>query len=66
MNTTNSFPTTSDISAFMRELGYEWSNQAQVYFNWDYDNLKRRQAEKLYKKLIGEKPFNKDLLTNKN
>src|SRR6266568_643298 len=27
----SSYPTTSDISMFMKELGFKWSNDAQIY-----------------------------------
>lgn len=46
--------TTSNISMFMKNLGYKWSNEAQIYYNdIDYvDNISRKLAEKLYIKLI--------------
>ena len=53
----STYPTTSDISMFMRELGYEWSNQVQTYFNYDFEYISGKQAEKMYEKIIGNKPF---------
>jgi hypothetical protein len=68
-----SFPTTSDISKFMRDLGYYWSNQAQVYYHdipckclpthrtpQTIDNV---TATHMYRCLIGDKPYKK-LKTN--
>jgi len=52
-------PTTSDVSQFMQWLGYVWSNEAQVYYetgNWD-GHISRKAAEKMYAKVIGNKPF---------
>ena len=59
MNTQpSSYPTTSDISAFMQELGYQWSNEAQTYYDYDYQLISRKSADRLYKKIIGDNPFN--------
>ncbi len=50
--------TTSDISEFMRNLGFQWSNDAQVYYcdqfvsrvnSWH--TMDRATAEHLYIKL---------------
>lgn len=60
MNTSATFPTTSDISMFMKHLGFKWSNEAQIYY-WDnmtgYGYINRKTAKRLYKVLIGDKPF---------
>lgn len=53
----NSYPTTSDISMFMRELGYQWSNEAQVFYDWDFQHISRKSADRLYKYLIGAKEY---------
>lgn len=56
----SSYPTTSDISCFMGELGFKWSNDAQVYYHESmikYEHLTRQTAERLYKYLIGDKPY---------
>lgn len=63
----SSYPTTSDISQFMRQLGYMWSNQAQTYYHSipckclprhsTPQTIDRTTAEHLYKQLIGSKPF---------
>ncbi len=54
---TSSYPTTSDISQFMKELGYRWSNEAQVYYDYNYEHISRKSADRLYKYLIGDKPY---------
>jgi hypothetical protein len=54
----SSYPTTSDISAFMRELGYQWSNEAQIYYDYNYNLVSRKSAERIYGRLIGNNPFN--------
>lgn len=41
----------------MRELGYQWSNEAQVYFDYNFEHISRKSAERLYKRFIGNKPF---------
>ena len=52
------YPTTSDIGSFMRELGYEWSNEAQIYYcKYDYSHISGKVAKRLYKYLIGDKPY---------
>jgi hypothetical protein len=54
------YPTTSDISMFMRSLGFKWSNDAQIYYHDNmnrYEHLSRNTAERLYKHFIGDKPF---------
>lgn len=56
----SSYPTTSDISVFMQELGYKWSNDAQIYYNQNgamYTHMTRLTAERLYRYLIGDKPY---------
>ena len=63
----SSYPTTSDISMFMRDLKYEWSNQAQVYFynipckclprHNTIQTIDRVTAEHIYKSLIGNNPY---------
>ena len=55
----NSYPTTSDISMFMNELGYKWSNEAQTYYDYNFEHISRKSAERLYKYLIGDKPYEK-------
>lgn len=68
----SSCPTTSDINCFMRELGYLWSNEAQVYYDYNYQHISDKSAKRLYKKLIGEKPFTElvvnwvDLMSDKS
>jgi len=58
MNSPSTYPTTSDISAFMKDIGFVWSNEAQTYYeNIRYDYISRRTAEKLYKHFIGDKPY---------
>ena len=62
-----SHPTTSDISMFMRDFNYEWSNQAQIYFynipckclprHDTIQTINRVTAEHMYKSLIGDKPY---------
>lgn len=49
MNDTAEGLTTSDLSSFMSTKGYEWSNEAQVYYHSSYQLpvYDRRQAEKL-------------------
>lgn len=60
-----SYPTISDISMLMKEFGYKWSNEAQVYYEiGNYDgHITRKASEKLYERLIGKKPYKK--LNNK-
>lgn len=64
----SSYPTTSDISQFMQWLGYRWSNEAQCYYetgNWD-GHITRKMADKMYARVIGNKPFSiKTLQDNK-
>ena len=46
------FITTHELSKFMTDMGYEWSNEAQIYYYLDYGRLPsytRKQAEHLYK-----------------
>lgn len=65
----SNYPTTSDISMFMRELGFEWSNQAQLYFHSNslkYEYLSRATAERLYKYLIGDKPYSPLIIKNED
>jgi len=60
MDNPATYPTTSDISMFMRELGFEWSNNAQIYYHDNmnrYEHLSNKTAERLYKILVGNKPF---------
>jgi hypothetical protein len=57
MDSPSSYPTTSDISSFMRELGYQWSNEAQTYYDYNFQHISRKSAERIYKKLIGYNPF---------
>lgn len=59
-NTTDQFPTPSDVSMFMQELGFKWSNDAQTYYyasSRGYEHVSNHTAERLYKYLIGEKPY---------
>ena len=56
----SNYPTTSDISQFMGDLNFKWSNQAQIYFKDNgakYEHLSGPVAEHLYLKLIGNKPY---------
>lgn len=56
----NSHPTISDISMFMREIGFKWSNDTQIYYHDNingYEHLSKQTAERLYKYLIGNKPY---------
>ena len=57
MNASATSPTTSDISSFMRELGYVWSNEVQTYYDYNFQTISRKSAERLYTRLIGDKPF---------
>lgn len=60
MNSPSSYPTTSDISAFMQSLGFKWSNQARVYYHdssLGYEYVSRKTAETIYLKLLGENPY---------
>jgi len=62
MNGPSKYPTTSDISMFMQELGFKWSNDAQIYYHDNslgYEHMSGRTAERLYKYLIGAKPYTK-------
>ena len=62
-----SHPTTSDIGLFMKVMGYDWSNQVQVYFknfpckcvptHREPQTIDRNTAEHIYKSLIGNKAF---------
>lgn len=64
MNQSATNPTTSDISQLMQFLGFKWSNDAQIYYHDNmngYEHLSRKTAERLYKILIGNKPFIKPL-----
>ena len=59
-NAPSSYPTTSDISMFMRELGFKWSNDAQIYYydsSLGYEHISNKTANRLYKYLIGDKPY---------
>lgn len=56
-----SYPTTSDISGFMREIGYEWSNDVQTYYNGYYETISDKQARRLYKFFIGDNPYEKQM-----
>lgn len=63
----SNYPTTSDISLFMRSIGYDWSNQAQVYFynfpckcipmHNNPQTIDRTTAEHIYKSLYGNNPY---------
>jgi len=56
----DSYPTTSDISMFMQELGFKWSNDAQIFYHQNslgYEHLSDETAKRLYKYLIGDKPY---------
>ena len=59
MNTSSTYPTTSDISAFMKELGYLWSNEAQTFYDYNFQLISRKSAERLYNYLVGSRPFDK-------
>jgi hypothetical protein len=64
----DSYPTTSDISMLMRDLGFKWSNDAQIYYHDDmnrYEHLSRKTADRLYKILIGN-TYYIDLKTSLN
>jgi len=63
----SSHPTTSDIGMMMRELKYEWSNEAQVYYyaipckclprHRTIQTIDRVMAEHIYKSIFGDNPF---------
>lgn len=53
----SSYPTTSDISRFMRDLGFQWSNDGQIYFGTNYQHIEKRVAEYMYERLIGREPY---------
>lgn len=63
-----SHPTASDISQFMQWLGFEWSNEGQIYYETNnYEgHITRRGAENMYKKVIGALPFKKPLIIGQN
>lgn len=56
-STTNSPYTISDISMFMRDLGFVWSNQSQIYYNTCYYHINNKVAEWLYRSIIGDKSY---------
>ena len=45
----------------MAHIGYDWSNQAQVYYDFDYEHISRRSAERIYKKIIGNNTISQEL-----
>ena len=52
-------PTTSDISMLMKDLGFKWSNEGQIYYHeYNYEHLESNTAEAIYQKLVGRKPYN--------
>ena len=61
MNTVPStYPTTSDISQLMKQIGYQWSNDAQIYYNQNgssYTHITSEGATRMYKYLIGAEPY---------
>lgn len=60
MDEPNTYPTTSDISMFMKELGFYWSNDAQIYYHANssgYEHITRNTAERLYLYLMGNNPY---------
>lgn len=60
MNSPVTYPTTSDISAFMQSIGFKWSNEAQLYYHdssLGYEHISDKTARRLYKHFIGDKPF---------
>lgn len=67
----SSYPTTSDISIFMDKiLWYEWSNQAQVFyqsrlFTVSYQTINMSLAELIYKRIVGDKPIESYLSSKK-
>lgn len=52
-----SHPTTSDISMLMKELGFKWSNEGQIYYSWNYQHIDSKTAEFIYERLLGNKPY---------
>lgn len=56
-NQPSSYPTTSDISQLMRELGYLWSNESQTYYDYNFQLISDKSARRIYRVLIGKKPF---------
>lgn len=56
------YPTTSDISIFMREiLWYKWSYEAQVFYEdktmLSFQTIDWKTAELIYKKIVWDKPI---------
>lgn len=65
MESSNSPYDPCDISAFMRALGYEWSNEAQVYYGiYRFEIISRSNALNLYLRIIGRRHFDKKLIKN--
>lgn len=60
----SNFPTTSDISALMKSFGFNWSNQAQVYFDQEYNHITSKCANSIYIMIIGKVPFEDSLFFN--
>ena len=57
-NAPDGHPTSSDLSMMMQSMGYEWSNEAQVYFhNWDFYLVPHMTAEHIYRRFYGNKPY---------
>jgi len=59
-NAPSSHPTTSDISQLMRDFGFKWSNDTQIYYyesSLGYEYVSLRTAEILYSKILGNKPY---------
>lgn len=59
----SSYPTTSDISQFMRDIGFQWSNEGQIYFGSNYQHIERKVAEYMYERLIGNEPYQGQMST---
>jgi hypothetical protein len=60
-------PTTSDISQFMISIGYRWSNESQIYYEYwasSPGHIFVEDAKRLYIRIIGERPFDPKLLPN--
>lgn len=55
----------NDHNEPMQEVGYLWSNEAQTYYDFNYEHISRKSAERLYKYLVGNKEFCKPLREDK-
>ena len=56
-NLSSLYPTISDICALMKELGYKWSNETQVYYDYDFNIISDKSAHRIYNRLLGKNPY---------